>query len=37
MHSLTHLFIGAAPSATMSTSTMAADLNPAAVTHTEEK
>jgi predicted metal-dependent enzyme (double-stranded beta helix superfamily) len=34
MHSLTRLFLGAALSATMFTSAIAADLNPAAVTYT---
>src|SRR4029450_11377487 len=34
MHSLPRLFLGAALSATMFTSSIAADLNPAAVTYT---
>ena len=34
MHSLTHLFLGVAASATLFTNAMAADLNPAAVTFT---
>jgi hypothetical protein len=34
MHSLTHLFLGVAASATIFTSAIAADLNPAAVAFT---